>query len=359
MCTHTNMRCWATIALLSCAALTGCGGGSSVVGQGPGLGNSSNNALLQGQYAFALSGQDSNGLFLMVGTFAADGNGHLAGSEDVNSSSLTSRGSGVPFSGTYAIGSDGRGNAVLGIQPGCPNWQFTMLNHSHGLLTCLNTNITGSGTIDLADPRAFSISALKGNYVFGFSGLGASAGFAVTAGSWSMDGGGTVNAGIADVNDAGTVSQALSLSGSYSVASTGRGTATISSHYATQNFVFYIVNATDIKFMESDSTAGVPRVSGEVLNQAPVFTTSSLSGIYPFTLGGIDANQSALALGGLLPADGNGNISSGVMDVNDAGNITLGVSLTGTYSVGASGRGVATLSSPVFLFPIAFYAAAN
>src|SRR5215469_1432192 len=272
---------------------------SSLVGQGPGLGNASNNALLQGQYAFALSGQDSNGPFFAAGSFTADGQGHLGGIEDVNSNSLPTNGTAVRFSGTYAVGSDGRGNAVTGIQPGCPNWQFTMSSHAHALLTCLNSNITGSGTIDLQDPTAFTASALKGNYVFGFSGVGVSGGLANSAGSWSMDGVGNVPAGEMDVNDSGAIFQDTPLQGSYSLSNTGRGTAAISSSYATQNFVFYVVNATDFKFMEIDRTTTAPIVSGEVLKQAPgPFSVSSLNGHYAFTLSGADANNFPLALGG-------------------------------------------------------------
>jgi hypothetical protein len=349
-------RLLAPLALLWLAGLIGCGGGSSVVGQGPGLGNGTNNALLRGQYAFALSGQDSNGPFFAVGSFAADGQGHLGGNEDVKSNSISTRGTAVHFAGTYAVGSDGRGNAVVGIQPGCPNWQFTLLSHAHALLTCLNTNITGSGTFDLQDPTAFTTSALKGNYVFGLSGLGSSGGLAVMVGNWSMNGAGSISTGQADVNDLGVVSSDIPINGTYAVASSGRGTATISSSYATQNFVFYVVNATDFKLLEIDLSPA-PVVSGEVLSQAPgPFTAASLKGAYAFTLGGIDANGNPLALGGILPADGNGNIASGVLDFNDNGNVSLGSSIAGPYTVSTTGRGLATSA---FSFPLAFYPAAN
>src|SRR5215469_4594542 len=113
---YLRTRLLASVVFLSSAALIGCGGSSSVVGQGPGLGNGSNNTLLDGQYAFALSGQDTNGPFFAVGSFTADGQGHLSGTEDVNSNTLPTNGAAVRFGGTYAVGSDGRGNAVSGIQ---------------------------------------------------------------------------------------------------------------------------------------------------------------------------------------------------------------------------------------------------
>ena len=356
------MRTWLLLALLvSSAVLSGCGSGSSITGSGPGLGNGNNNSMLQGQYAFALSGQDTNGPFFAVGSFTADGQGHLGGNEDVLTTTLQTGTSGAHFGGTYAVGSDGRGNAVLGLQPGCPNWQFTMLSHAHALMTCLNTNITGSGTMDLQDPTAFSTAALKGNYVFSFFGLGVSGALAVAAGSWSADGAGNLS-GQMDINDVGTSSrfQDIALTaGNYSVNNNGRGTATISSNYATQNFVFYVVNATDFKFMETDSA---PAVSGEALRAAAPFTAASFNGTYAFTLGGSDSNfpPTPLAFGGLMTADGNDNIASGVLDANYGGSSSIGNTLTGTYIV-SNGRGSATLNSSVSSspIPIAFYKAAN
>ena len=344
--------------LVSSAVLIGCGGGNSLTGTGPGLGNGSNNAMLQGQYAFAISGQNTSGTFFEVGSFTADGQGHLGGNEDVLTTTLQTGTSGAHFGGTYAVGSDGRGNAVLGLQVGCPNWQFTMLNHAHALLTCLNSNMTGSGTIDLQDPTAFSTTALRGNYVFSFSGLGVSGTLVVAAGNWSSDGAGHWT-GQMDVNDLGVSAPlpAIAVTGNYSISSSGRGTATISSpSYATQNLVFYVVNATDFKFMETDAA---PAVSGEALSGAPL-TATSISGTNSFTMGGSDVNGNALAFGGLMPADGIGNIAAGVLDANYGGSSSIGDTLTGTYTV-SNGRGLATLHSSISTspIPVAFYKAAN
>ncbi len=347
--------------LLLTALLIGCGGGNSLTGSGPGLGNGSNNAMLQGQYAFAMSGQGSSGPFFAVGSFTADGQGHLGGNQDVLTSGLQTGPSGAHFAGTYAVGADGRGNAVLGLQPGCPNWQFTMLNHAHALLTCLNTNMTASGTIDLQDPSAFSTAALKGNYVFSFSGLGTSGALAVAAGSWTANGGNL--SGQMDVNDIGLSSplQDIAVNGTYSVGSDGRGTASISSSYVSspQTYVFYMVNSGDFKFVETDGAAAV---SGEALTEAPAVTAASYNGTYAFTLGGSDVNVPAnpLAFGGLMGMDGNGNIASGVLDANYGGSSSIGNTLAGTYTV-SNGRVSATLNSAVSTSPIlmAFYKAAN
>jgi hypothetical protein len=89
-----------------------------------------------------------------------------------------------------------------------------------------------------------------------------------------------------------------------------------------------------------------------------------LNGQYAFTLSGADSNNFPLALGGLLPADGAGNIGSGVLDFNDGGSASLGGAISGAYTVSTTGRGLATLTSAAFStlaspFPLAFYPAAN
>jgi hypothetical protein len=343
--------------LILIAGFTACGGNGSPVGNGPGLGGGSNNALLNGQYAFSFSGQRTSGsLFAAVGSFTADGAGHLTGTMDVNGTTNT-----VNFGGPYSLDTDGRGNVVLGITPGCPNWQFTMVSHRHGLLTCLNSTVTASGTIDLQDTTAFRSAKLKGNYVFGLSGLGlststSSGGLVVIAGDWTMDGNGKITRGEMDVNDISGVVQDIPLSGTYSVAANGRGTAILSSSYASpQNFVFYVVNATDLKFVETDSQ---PIVSGEVLSQAAgPFSPASLNGGHAFVLGGSDSSGNPISLGGVFTADGAGKTPSGFVDINDAGVTSLGGSLSGNYAVNATGRGLLTLTTPAL--QLAFYKAAS
>jgi len=69
-------------------------------------------ANVNGQFAFSFKGADADGGFFATGAFTADGNGNvLNGVEDLND------GAGVfsnqAFSGTYSVGTDGRGTASL------------------------------------------------------------------------------------------------------------------------------------------------------------------------------------------------------------------------------------------------------
>ena len=72
------------------------------------------------------------------------------------------------------------------------------------------------------------------------------------------------------------------------------------------------------------------------------FSNASLSGSYAFTLTSFPATRPNFEVGSIL-ADGNGNIISGVEDIN-ANSVSTAVSLTGKYSIYPDGRGTVTLT---------------
>jgi hypothetical protein len=88
---------------------------------------------------------------------------------------------------------------------------------------------------------------------------------------------------------------------------------------------------------------------------AVTFSNSSLKGTYVFSLTGIDQNGFAFYAAGAITADGNGNITGGEEDLNDVSSgYFQASSVTGTYSVGADGRGTLNLSSSIGGFSYAF-----
>ena len=95
---------------------------------------------------------------------------------------------------------------------------------------------------------------------------------------------------------------------------------------------------------------------GIIINGA--ITNAALSGPYAFSFNGYN-NGSPVFMAGSFIADGNGNITSGVLDSNSAtGGPQQTVSLTGTYSIQANGVGTMTfvttqggLSSSRWRFP--------
>jgi hypothetical protein len=349
---------------LGLVTLVACGGSSN---QSIRLGSGSNNSLLKGQYAFSFSGSTISQTFVSAaGSFSADGNGNITSAVEDITFAGSGTGSGtrnVTFTGTYAVGSDNRGNALLKGVPGCATWQFTLTNSNRGLLTCFTTGhdpvVTAIGSFDLQDTTAFSTARLQGKYVFGFFGLGLN-GSAGAAGQWSMNGAGAIASGEFDLNDGGAVVLDSPLSGSYSVTSTsaGRGVATINGIYSSPiQFAFYIVNSTDLKFVETDLQ---PALSGEVLRQAAgPFSAASLHGGYAVILGGSDVNGFPLGAGAVFTADGAGTLS-GTMDQNDGGFLSTCNFPAVPYVFSAGGRFSTTLGSGCSVpVQVAMYPAAN
>jgi len=304
------------------------------------------NATLHGPYAFSFSGTTNNGFIGVAGSFTADGKGNItSGLQDINSGSgvFTSK----TFTGTYAMGSDGRGDVALTWQTPSQKitWKIAMASDQHGLLIRFDgvssTNAgAGSGSIDRQDTTAFNTGALSGNYVINVSGADSASNpifeaGALTASAASITGDGTPNV-VLDVNDDGAVQSSTTLSGNYMIQSTGRGTLALTSAttLATQNFAVYVVNANLMNLVEVDSGAA-PAVLGSVNRAA---ASPALNGSYAFTMGGVDNVNAPFALGGVLT----GGLTGGTIDNNDNGSFGS-LSVTGCTCAVTGARGQASL----------------
>jgi hypothetical protein len=326
-------------ALLACAAclsfLAGCGDNGPKVESSPT--GSFSNANLKGAYAFLVSGQNSSGNFSIAGTLTADGNGNLTGIQDENSAGLVS--SNVSLTGTYKVNADGRGTATLTSSIGNFNYDFVIVSASRAFLIRFDTFATASGTMDLQDPSAFSAVALSGPFAFGVSGIDANNRLLQAVGDFTADGVGTLANGISDFNDSGaTVNSALA--GTYTVGSNGRGTLSLTTSIASYNFAFYVVNSNHIKMVETDA---LPMLAGDAFRQQGPASNALLSGAFAFTVAG--GSTGPFAAGGVFSADGNGNLTSGIQDINDGGSTSLNLSTTGSYSIAANGRGTLTFNN--------------
>jgi hypothetical protein len=301
---------------------------------------------LNGPFAFSYTGNDQSGFLAVAGRFVADGNGHIvSGIEDVDSFSAAGS-SKFQISGTYKVGPDGRGSILLnpGI-PGAGTLQFALTTNQHAVVIRFDRSFTGSGTIDQQDLNDVStLSTITGPYVF--SGSGADLSFLPlgVAGKFTSSGNGSLQTGtgVLDLNDNGAVKpDDKSLTVSYSLDSTapdtGRGEITVTSTATGPRlFAFYIIDATHLYFVEID---GNGYLRGDIYSSAPgsSFSASSLTaGNYPFTAGGTSPTG-AFTLGGVFASGGNGNISGGVFDSNNAGTVTSAAALgTCTYTVDPS-----------------------
>jgi Putative Ig domain len=146
--------------------------------------------LLSGNYAFEFSGFNSNGAVVAAGSFASDGVSKISGGvEDFNTiAGPPTNGTLETFTGTYTIGSDGRGTLTLNTsQSGTVVYAFALDQKGlHGrLIESDSSGINGSGEIAQQNVTTCASSTLSGTtgtgYVFGATGYAAAIGGA-TAG---------------------------------------------------------------------------------------------------------------------------------------------------------------------------------
>jgi hypothetical protein len=344
---------------------------------------------LQGQFAFSLSGSNASGSFFRAGSFAADGAGHLSSVlEDVTTASGATS-SPISATGAYTVGTDGRGTLQFndGLTPA--SFDFVLASGSQLQMIGFDATGTAAGQANAQDASAFTgtpLFALSGAYVFDFSGVDGTNGLS-QIGEFSADGAGNIQSGSIDIDDGGTLSQ-FAINGSktactpapapapqppptplssYSIGSNGRGSLTLTTLlptcFAGPAFTlnFYVVSGGSAKFVGTDI---VKQVAGFTSQQAPnaVFNVTSLNGNYAFLLAGSGLGGT-LATAGSFLADGNGHLTSGVVDENVVA--AAGVPAPGlpilpnaagdSYTVASNGRGTATFTTASRTYTFVFY----
>jgi hypothetical protein len=338
----------------------GCGSGSTGLATPNNTGFSASS--LSGTYVLAVSGEDittnlatnTEAFSAIAGTITADGNGNITGgSVDINDLNLAAPGvytAQAVSASTYNVSQDGRGKATLKTPVGTFGFDFVLTSSSHGLITRFDDNGTGSGTLDLQGSAsqssftslAFSLSGV--DYTLNTTGLPSLG----AVGAVSLNSNGTVTSGTEDFNDDGSSSQTsltgLPISaGSVSLTSSTAGTAsfTVSAaqYFGTQTFDVWVIDSTHLKLIETDTANTGFALAGDAYTEQTGFTAGTLV----FTLGGADASQSAVVIGGFATTDANGNLSGGTEDFDDyntnntqPGTVTFVA--TSTTSVNAPGR---------------------
>jgi hypothetical protein len=339
--------CCAVLVLVLAAISISCAGGAATIATDPPL--TFSDASFNGQYAFQFVGSNGVGEAQLAGTFRCDGKGNItSGVEDIISITLGKL-TNLPLTGTYSVGSDGRGNATITNSVGVSHLQFVVISADHAFLIQFDDFGTGTGSIERQDSTAFNDSSISGAYVFQFSGISFGGSY-VAAGIFTADGRGSL-AGAQDQNDANTILN-LPLSGTYTVAANGRGTAVLTTSAGTSNFSFYVVSRSELIFIELDV---VPFVSGFArAQQGGSFSNSSLFGNYAFAMQGQTING-PYAVAGRLTANGRGGITGGQEDGSDSISITQNLAFTGSYAMSSNGRGTGTLTSSMGSSPVVFY----
>ena len=138
---------------------------------------------------------------------------------------------------------------------------------------------------------------------------------AFSAGFMTANAAGQISGGLTDTNVGGTVGQGLTVTGTYTVASNGRGTSTITAGGLTNTTALYLLsNSTAFTVGLDTWGTGIsvfsPRGAGP-------FSAASLNGRYALALGGTSTSPGTDITGQVL-LNGQGDLA-GVVDVNTAG----------------------------------------
>jgi hypothetical protein len=305
-------------------------------------------AALQGAFAFGLFGIDAVGNTLATaGLFSANNSGSITGGiEDFNDNGAVS--TNLALTGSLsAISANGRGIAVLTTALGTLNFAFYVVDSNHLKLVEIDSTPVLAG--DAFRQGTFSNAALAGAQSFTLGGSSLQGPFAA-GGIFTADGHGNITGGVEDINNNGSLAQNLSLSGSYSIASSGRGTLTLTNAAGTSHFVIY-PSTGGVQILETDST--VVSSGSAFAQQGPAFSNASIHGNYGLNFTGVTSGGEIDSIA-QFAADGNGHFK-GTVDFNNSGVLSLGLALTGSYSVGTDGRVTATLSSSLGTMNMAFY----
>jgi hypothetical protein len=279
----------------------------------------------------------------------------------------------IAFSGLYTIGPDGRGTmefceGVATCTLGAATAFFRIVVDSANEAQMIefsqtgssNALITSGGEMDLQSQSIFSAGKtnLTGAYSFNFAGVSSGSTFEAVVGEFNANGNGVIEPGVPgsapgsiDINSGGTstdVTQTLGAS-AYTVSTNGRGTATIGS----LNFSFYLVSASQAKFIEIDTSPASILVGDAFKQQTTLncaWASNTLNGASLFLTSGTSLGAGIVDLGSFT-ANGNGGITAASIDENNGGAVSsqLGT-LTGTYTVDPCGRGTMTVGSHSYVF---------
>lgn len=305
-----------------------------------------NNSSLKGNYVFSLSGIDVNGFtFYALGDVTADGNGNITAGEgdwnDVSSGYIQPTG----ITGTYSVGSDGRGTLMLNV-PGIGTFGYAFALRVSGNASMIevdNAVINASGLLETQITTG--LAAPSGTYAFEFSGQKLSGTPLQSIGLFNLLNGSL--GGLQDLNLGGNTSTNQSLSGSYSSAdSFGRGTGTFSASTGTSDMVYYVVSNQRFRLLCPDALtfflggADVQNLSTPFNGNYVVNTSANTQAGISYTLMQFNAS--------------NGAIASGFYDVNDTGTIGQS-SLSGSYTAAPNGHLSGSFSVSGSALPFTMY----
>jgi hypothetical protein len=310
------------------------------------------NAALAGPFGFSLSGIDGGGLPLAIGgVFTSDASGNLtAGIDDSNDNGFVVTNN--PITGSIPVASTGRGTATMNTSLGTLSFAYYVVDATHLKVVGIN-NVSILGGEAFRQTGPFSNASVSGPFAFTIAGADLLNGIPFAAGGvLTSDGAGNVTTGIEDFNDGGTISSAVPFTGTYAMASTGRGTLTLNTGAGVFTFALY-PSSGGVLALETDNRF---LTSGTALQQqTAAFSAGSFTGIYGMNFTGASSGSELDSIAELT-SDGVSKVS-GIIDINNSGGITFGQPLSGTFTASANGRFPLSLQTPLGTQNIVVYLA--
>jgi len=328
-------------------------------------------ARLHGPYTFLFRGFNNGKQVLQAGSFVSDGNGNItSGVTDIMSTSSTH--TGVAITGTYTVDDTGHGTMSLMFGPngsvGSGSYQIT--NALGGYWAFIqngdgNSTQYGAGTFSKQGNVPTDLMNSKGNWVFGGYGADSSDSRYAAGGTLNIQpgaagtGGGSLQSGVLDFNDHGSVSQNVSFTGTVTQpdSKTGRGTMSLTQGSVSRLFAFYYIDDGDFTAIEIDPvTDNTPLILYSMIKQTTFIpidnTILNGNGITELTsVATVNGQQVAETSLGLWSFNLMGTLWA-TLDDNTGGAITQ-TQPQGTYSVTNTGRTTFTGLSFAPIFYIA------
>lgn len=219
---------------------------------------------LSGSYVFYVSGGNGTTTYGAAGGFTTNTTtvGNInAGTGDINVAG--SMASDATLTGSFTIGTAGRGTVTLSGASGTNNYVYYLITPNQAFLLSTDTGTNASGQLFLQS-GGYATAALIGSYTLSLASPTGASTPSLAVGLLTLNGNGAL-AGFETANDNGTSSGELSVTGIYAVtASTSttstRGEATLTTNGgASTDFIFYpISNSSVILLGETgSSTLGI------------------------------------------------------------------------------------------------------
>jgi len=211
------------------------------------IGITFSNASLNGNFAFILNGSQSGKPWVAAGSFTAS-NGLISnGVQDINGSAGISQA--LPFDGIYFIDASGIGTATFTSSQGSVNMSFTLNTQGQAVIMSTDSGTVASGNFYPQQSTALTLASLNAPYVFSFSGQDSTGKSLSAIGTFVTNGSSTLTHAEEDLNLSGSTTN-QTFSGSYSIGSGARGTASFTDSTGTRSYSFYIVSPSQMLFIE-------------------------------------------------------------------------------------------------------------